>query len=54
MSGKYFEDNIRSKIFVKSAIIVTSDKCYKNNENKNGYSEKDELGGLDPYSASKS
>ena len=39
--------------FVKSAIIVTSDKCYKNNENKNGYSEKDELGGLDPYSASK-
>ena len=38
---------------IKSAIIVTSDKCYKNYEKKEGYSEGDELGGEDPYSASK-
>ena len=38
---------------VKSAVIVTSDKCYKNYEKKNGYSETDEMGGQDPYSASK-
>jgi len=38
---------------VKSAVIVTSDKCYKNYEKKKGYSETDELGGEDPYSASK-
>jgi CDP-glucose 4,6-dehydratase len=38
---------------VKSTVIITSDKCYKNYEKKNGYSETDELGGQDPYSASK-
>ena len=38
---------------IKSAIIITSDKCYKNYEKKEGYSETDELGGEDPYSASK-
>ena len=38
---------------LKSVVIVTSDKCYKNFEKKSGYSELDELGGQDPYSASK-
>ena len=38
---------------VKSFIYVTSDKCYKNNEWIWGYRENDELGGHDPYSASK-
>lgn len=38
---------------VKSAVIVTSDKCYHNKEIMKGYSESDELGGDDPYSASK-
>ena len=38
---------------IKSALIVTSDKCYRNYEKKEGYSEADELGGQDPYSASK-
>jgi len=38
---------------VKSVLIITSDKCYKNYEKKSGYSEADELGGKDPYSASK-
>jgi len=38
---------------IKSAVIITSDKCYKNYEKRSGYSENDELGGKDPYSASK-
>ena len=33
--------------------MITSDKCYKNKELERGYNEKDELGGEDPYSASK-
>ncbi len=35
------------------AIIITSDKSYKNLELKRGYRENDILGGFDPYSASK-
>ena len=38
---------------VKSIIIVTSDKCYKNSSRLKYYEENDELGGTDPYSASK-
>ena len=38
---------------VKAVIIVTTDKCYKNKELIYGYRETDELGGYDPYSASK-
>lgn len=34
-------------------IIITSDKCYLNKEKHSGYKEGDELGGFDPYSASK-
>ena len=35
------------------AVIITSDKVYKNIEIKRGYKEHDILGGKDPYSASK-
>lgn len=38
---------------VKAFVYVTSDKCYRNNEWIWGYRENDELGGHDPYSASK-
>jgi len=38
---------------VRSLVFVTSDKCYKNLEITRGYRETDELGGHDPYSASK-
>lgn len=37
---------------LKSLIIITTDKCYKDTKKK-GYSEKDTLGGFDPYSSSK-
>ena len=35
------------------SILITSDKSYKNLEQKKGYKEDDLLGGNDPYSASK-
>lgn len=38
---------------LKALVFVTSDKCYKNKEWIWGYRENDQLGGRDPYSASK-
>ena len=37
----------------KAAVIITSDKCYRNTEWVWGYRENDKLGGEDPYSGSK-
>ena len=36
-----------------TAILITSDKCYENKEWIWGYKETDDIGGIDPYSASK-
>jgi CDP-glucose 4,6-dehydratase len=44
---------IRETSSVKAGVMVTSDKCYKNQEWIWGYRETDLLGGDDPYSASK-
>lgn len=38
---------------VKSCLVITTDKCYENNEWTWGYREIDRLGGRDPYSSSK-
>jgi len=38
---------------VKSAVIITTDKVYKNKHPNRAFKEEDELGGRDPYSASK-
>ena len=38
---------------VRSIVVVTSDKCYANQERVRGYSEAERLGGHDPYSSSK-
>ncbi len=38
---------------MRSCVNVTTDKVYHNAERAAGYSESDELGGFDPYSASK-
>ena len=38
---------------VRAIVVVTTDKCYKNQEWLRGYRETDRLGGHDPYSASK-
>jgi CDP-glucose 4,6-dehydratase len=44
---------VRSSSAPKALVYVTSDKCYRNREWVWGYRENDELGGHDPYSASK-
>ena len=40
--------------FIKSTLIITTDKVYLNNNKKKHYEENDLLGGFDPYSNSKS
>lgn len=44
---------IRSIRSVKSAVMITTDKCYENIEQNYAYRESDPLGGHDPYSSSK-
>lgn len=44
---------IRGCASVKTAIVVTTDKCYENREWIHPYRETDRLGGHDPYSSSK-
>jgi CDP-glucose 4,6-dehydratase len=44
---------VRRTPSVEAVVVVTSDKCYDNREQPQGYREGDPLGGADPYSASK-
>lgn len=46
-------DTVRRVSSVRAVVIVTSDKCYHNEEWVWGYRENSRLGGADPYSASK-
>jgi len=43
----------RQVVSVRAIVVVTTDKCYENQEWPWGYRETDKLGGHDPYSASK-
>ena len=45
---------IRERPDIQAAVLVTSDKAYRNEEWDWGYRETDHLGGHDPYSGSKS
>lgn len=45
---------VRNSDFVKSVIVVTTDKVYRNDNRPEGYVENDILNGYDPYSNSKS
>ncbi len=47
-------DCIRQRDWIDAAILITSDKAYRNDEWCWGYRETDVLGGYDPYSGSKS
>ena len=40
--------------FIKSVVMVTTDKVYESSDKAKGFKETDLLGGIDPYSASKS
>lgn len=44
---------VRHSPETRAVVIVTTDKCYRNDEWPWGYRESDPLGGHDPYSASK-
>lgn len=44
---------VRSLPSVRAVVIVTSDKCYRDQAAPHGHRESDPLGGADPYSASK-
>ncbi len=46
-------DACRRAPSVRAVVAVTTDKCYRNQEQLWGYRESDPLGGHDPYSASK-
>ena len=46
-------DSVRGIESVKSVVMVSTDKVYRNNEWSWPYREEDPLGGHDPYSASK-
>jgi CDP-glucose 4,6-dehydratase len=44
---------VRAVASVKACVVITTDKCYENQEREAGYSEGDPMGGYDPYSSSK-
>jgi CDP-glucose 4,6-dehydratase len=46
-------ESIRMLDCVRSVVIVTTDKCYENQEWAWGYRESEPMGGHDPYSSSK-
>ena len=46
-------NSLRGLHSVKTVVAITTDKVYKNLETGRAYKEDDQLGGFDPYSASK-
>ena len=53
MGTAHVLDAIRAVDSVRAAVMVTTDKVYRNREHAYPYREDDALGGHDPYSASK-
>jgi CDP-glucose 4,6-dehydratase len=53
MGTAHLLDALRHARYVRSVVMVTTDKVYANNEWVWAYREDDRLGGHDPYSASK-
>jgi len=53
MGTAYLLDIMRTSKVLKTAVIITTDKVYKNEEWIWPYREDEKLGGHDPYSASK-
>lgn len=53
MGSVHLLDAVRQCPSVRSLVYITSDKCYENVEWVWGYREIDQVGGRDPYSASK-
>ena len=53
MGTAHLLEALRTEADVRVAVVVTTDKVYRNREWIYPYREEDELGGHDPYSASK-
>ena len=53
LGSTHLLEAVRQCESVRSLVYITSDKCYENVEWVWGYRENDQLGGADPYSASK-
>ena len=53
MGTVHLLDALRGQDPVRAAVLITTDKVYRNHETARAYREGDELGGHDPYSASK-
>lgn len=53
MGTVHLLDALRGQAQVQVAVLITTDKVYRNRETSHAYREDDELGGHDPYSASK-
>lgn len=53
MGTAHLLESLRGLDSVKAAVLITTDKVYKNQECPYPYREDDALGGHDPYSASK-
>ncbi|MZT47851.1 NAD-dependent epimerase/dehydratase family protein, partial [Blautia wexlerae] len=53
MGTIHIMEAIRTTRSVKVGVMITTDKCYDNREQLNGYVETDPFGGYDPYSSSK-
>jgi len=53
MGTAYFLEALRNGGTVKAAVVITTDKCYQNDDSGKPFKEADALGGHDPYSASK-
>jgi CDP-glucose 4,6-dehydratase len=53
MGAVHLLESIRECASVRSVVVVTTDKCYQNQEWDWGYRENEPMGGYDPYSNSK-
>ena len=53
MGTVHLLEAVRRTPSVRAAVIVTSDKCYENRDQIQGYREDEPMGGHDPYSSSK-
>ncbi len=53
MGTAHLLETLRETPSARVALIVTSDKCYRNRDAIHGFVESDPLGGDDPYSSSK-
>lgn len=53
LGAAHLLDAARNQPNLQAVVIITTDKCYQNNEWVWGYRENDRLGGHDPYSNSK-